>query len=171
MRVVLADLKSNRGFVSKDTVVGGYGSRLNPFSRVTAIMAFLKHQFHDVPSVHMGYIAAILARAGHDVAWTRGDLDAFCSVYADDATFISPSGTTRGRGAVLDRYRKKYVDKSGMGALSLDVEEVRSSHARGASAVARWTLTWPDKPKAQGLTLLVFEKTKDGWRIVQDASM
>ena len=26
MRVVLADLKSNRGFVSKDTVVGGYGS-------------------------------------------------------------------------------------------------------------------------------------------------
>jgi len=35
MRVVLADLKSNRGFVSKDTVVGGYGSRLDPFSRVT----------------------------------------------------------------------------------------------------------------------------------------
>ena len=31
MRVVLADLKSNRGFVSKDTVVGGYGSRLDPF--------------------------------------------------------------------------------------------------------------------------------------------
>src|ERR1700680_1258211 len=74
MRVVLADLKSNRGFVSKDTVVGGYGSRLDPFSKVTAIMAYLKHQFHDVPSVHMGYIAAILARAGHEVAWTRGDL-------------------------------------------------------------------------------------------------
>ena len=42
MRVVLADLKSNRGFVSKDTVVGGYGSRLDPFSRVTTIMAYLK---------------------------------------------------------------------------------------------------------------------------------
>jgi len=73
MRVVLADLKSTRGFVSKDTVVGGYGSRLDPFSRVTAIMAYLKKKFHDVPSVHMAYIAAILSRAGHEVKWTRGE--------------------------------------------------------------------------------------------------
>src|SRR5512140_263877 len=74
MRVVLADLKSNRGFVSKDTVVGGYGSRLDPFSRVTRVISYLKKQYHDVPSVHMAYVAAILARAGHDVRWTRGDL-------------------------------------------------------------------------------------------------
>ena len=73
MRVLLADLKSHRGFVSKDTVVGGYGSRLDPFTRVTAVMAYLKKKFHDVPSVHMAYIAAILARAGHDVNWTRGE--------------------------------------------------------------------------------------------------
>ena len=66
MRVVLADLKSNRGFVSKDTVVGGYGSRLDPFSRVTAVASYLKKQFHDVPSVHMAYLAAILTRAGHE---------------------------------------------------------------------------------------------------------
>ena len=75
MRVVLADLKSDRGFVSKDTVVGGYGSRLEPFSRVTSVIAYLKKQFHDVPSVHMAYMAAILARAGHEVSWTRGELD------------------------------------------------------------------------------------------------
>src|SRR5437867_11802676 len=76
MRAVLADLKSDRGFVSKDTVVGGYGSRLDPFSRVTSVIAYLKKQFHDVPSVHMAYSAAILARAGHEVDWTRGgDLD------------------------------------------------------------------------------------------------
>src|SRR5579872_3640816 len=73
MRVVLADLKSNRGFVSKDTVVGGYGSRLDPFSRVTTVIAYLKDQFHDVPSVHMAYLAAILARAGHTVRSTRGN--------------------------------------------------------------------------------------------------
>src|SRR6185369_16616500 len=74
MRVVLADLKSDRGFVSKDTVVGGYGSRLQPFSRVTTIMSSLKKQFHDVPSVHLAYLAAILARAGHEVRWTRGEM-------------------------------------------------------------------------------------------------
>ena len=72
MRVLLADLKSDRGFVSKDTVVGGYGSRLLPFTRVTTVIAHLKQQFHDVPSVHMAYNAAILSRAGHDVVWTRG---------------------------------------------------------------------------------------------------
>ena len=105
-------------------------------------------------------------------SWTRGELDAFCSVYADDATFISPSGMTQGRQAVLDRYRTKYVDKAGMGSLALEVQETRalaSPHA--LSAIARWTLTWPDKPKAEGLTLLVFTRTKAGWRILQDASM
>src|SRR4030095_10886806 len=74
MRVVLADVKSDRGFVSKDTVVGGYGSRLDPFSRVTSIISYFKKRFHDVPSVHLAYAAAILARGGHDVTWTRGDL-------------------------------------------------------------------------------------------------
>src|SRR5262245_63765140 len=74
MRVVLADVKSDRGFVNKDTVVGGYGSRLDPFSRVTSVMSYLKKQFHDVPSVHMAYAAAILSRAGHEVVWTRGEL-------------------------------------------------------------------------------------------------
>jgi len=109
----------------------------------------------------------------HDqaAAWNRGDLPAFCAVYADDATFISPSGLTTGRRAVLDRYRKKYVDKAGMGTLTLEVLEVRSPHVDSASVVARWTLTWPDKPNAEGLTLLVLRNTKDGWRIVQDASM
>ncbi len=104
-------------------------------------------------------------------AWTRGDLDAFCSVYADDATFISPSGLAKGHQAVLERYRKKYVDRQGMGSLTLEIEDVRALGRGSASVVARWTLTWPEKPNASGLTLLVFEKKKDGWRIVQDASM
>ena len=47
-------------------------------------------------------------------AWSRGDLEAFCAIYADDATFVSPSGLTSGRQAVLERYRKKYVDRAGM---------------------------------------------------------
>ena len=109
----------------------------------------------------------------HDqaAAWNRGDLPAFCAVYADDATFISPSGLTKGRQAVLDRYLKKYVDKAGMGSLTLEVLEVRTLHADSATVVARWTLAWPDKPKAEGMTLIVFRKTRGDWRILQDASM
>ena len=104
-------------------------------------------------------------------AWSRGDLDSACAVYADDATFLSPSGLTRGRQAVLDRYRNKYVDRAGMGSLSLEIAEIRMIDARSASVVARWILTWPDKPKAEGLTLLVLRKSDGAWRIVQDASM
>jgi anaerobic magnesium-protoporphyrin IX monomethyl ester cyclase len=74
MRVVLADLKADDGFVSKDTVAGGYGSRLRPFSRVTAVICHLKRRLHDLQSIHLAYLAAIAARAGHDVAASTGEL-------------------------------------------------------------------------------------------------
>jgi uncharacterized protein (TIGR02246 family) len=104
-------------------------------------------------------------------AWSRGDLDAFCAVYADDASFVTPTGMTSTRQAVLERYRAKYRDKAGMGTLRLDVVEVRELAPNATSVIARWTLTWPDKPEISGLTLIVFKKTAAGWRIVQDASM
>ena len=47
-----------------------------PISRVTSVMAYLKKKFHDVPSVHMAYSAAILARAGHEVIATMRTPDA-----------------------------------------------------------------------------------------------
>ncbi len=103
MRVVLADLKSKRGFVSKDTVVGGYGSRLDPFSRVTRVAAYIKKQFHDVPSVHMAYLAAIFARAGHEVAWTRdqpvdGDVALVLSSLVDHKSETAWADQMRARG-------------------------------------------------------------------------
>ena len=74
MRIVLADLRGGDGFISKDTVVGGYGSRLRPFSKVTWVVAAMKRRFHDLPSVHLAYAAAIARRAGHDVVSSRGRL-------------------------------------------------------------------------------------------------
>jgi anaerobic magnesium-protoporphyrin IX monomethyl ester cyclase len=74
MRIVLADIKGGDGFISKDTVAGGYGSRLRPFSKVTRVVARLKRGFHDMPSVHLAYAAALAAQAGHEVIGSRGDL-------------------------------------------------------------------------------------------------
>ena len=74
MRIVLADLKGGDGFISKDTVVGGYGSRLKPFSKVTRVMAHLKSGFHDLPSVHLAYAAALAHKAGHEVIGSAGEL-------------------------------------------------------------------------------------------------
>ena len=74
MRIVLADLKGGDGFVSKDTVVGGYGSRLKPFSKVTRVVARMKSGFHELPSVHLAYAAALAHNAHHQVVGSTGEL-------------------------------------------------------------------------------------------------
>ena len=71
MRVVLADLRGVGGFVNKDRVAGGYGNRLRPFSSTTRILVKFKRRHANYPSVQMAYLAAICARAGHDVRYTE----------------------------------------------------------------------------------------------------
>lgn len=123
-------------------------------------------------------VRALLAT--QSAAWSRGDLAAFTSVYADDAAFLTPTGLTRGRQQVLERYRRRYPDRKAMGTLSLEVLEVRPfvtdqpCRALGASVAARWRLAYPDSPEkktAEGLTLIVLRRQGDSWRILQDASM
>jgi radical SAM superfamily enzyme YgiQ (UPF0313 family) len=74
MRIVLADIKGGDGVITKDTVVGGYGSRLKPFSKVTHVVARLKSGFHEMPSVHLAYAAALAVRGGHEVVASSGEL-------------------------------------------------------------------------------------------------
>ena len=121
-------------------------------------------------------VAALLRTQSE--AWSRGDLEAFTSVYAEDAAFLSPSGLTRGRREVLERYRKRYPDAAAMGKLTLEVLETRlfpqGKEAAGASVAARWRLEYPgqaDRKTAEGLTLIVLRRTAKSWKIVQDASM
>lgn len=133
-------------------------------------------------------VAALLAEQA--AAWNRGHLEAFCSVYAEDATFVSPSGVSRGRGTILERYRAKYADRAAMGTLALEVLEGRPAAGPEVSmlgdavpgrihaftVVARWTLSYPEgaggaAATRTGTTLLVLHRGPDGWRIVQDASL
>jgi len=123
MRVVLADLKSDRGFVSKDTVVGGYGSRLDPFSRVTSAAAYVKKQFHDVPSVHMAYLAAILSRAGHDVAWTRSEMKT-----GDVALVLSSLVDYKAETAWADKMRATGVKVGFIGITASKMPELFEGH-------------------------------------------
>jgi uncharacterized protein (TIGR02246 family) len=110
-------------------------------------------------------------------AWNRGDLEAFCALYATDALFLSPSGLTRGREQILARYRSRYADRRAMGRLALELIEVDlavpsgGGPAAGAAVAARWTLSYPDRDDASGLTLIVMRRTGDEWRIIYDASM
>lgn len=120
-------------------------------------------------------------------AWTRGDLEAFCSVYAEDAVFLSPTGLTRGAAAVLERYRKRYPTREAMGRLSLQVVEMRPlwgpevsmledsvpGGIHAVSVAAEWKLErgLPGQADPHGLTLVVLARRPGGWRILQDASM
>jgi uncharacterized protein (TIGR02246 family) len=119
-----------------------------------------------------GTVESLLAH--QSAAWSRGDIEAFCSVYADDALFLSPTGLTRGRQAVIDRYKKRYPGAAAMGTLTLEVLEVRPDAAKDpamASVAARWKIAYPGKAALEGVTLIVFRKIDGAWKIVQDASM
>jgi peptidoglycan/xylan/chitin deacetylase (PgdA/CDA1 family)/ketosteroid isomerase-like protein len=138
-------------------------------------------QLHDEAEAKQAVATLLTVQAQ---AWTAGDLQAFCAVYAEDALFISPSGQTRGRQAVLERYQKRYPDQAAMGALALEVIEMRPlsgvevtpqgdavpGSVHGLSVAARWTLRYPEKEPATGLTLLVLRRDGQAWLIVQDAS-
>lgn len=116
-------------------------------------------------------------------AWNRGDLDAFCAVYADDAVFVTPprpaqpdagvsasEGVTRGRAEVLARYKKRYPDGKAMGQLAIEPWDIRETKD-AVSVSAKWTLRFSDKPSASGNTVIVLLRLPSGWRIVHDASM
>jgi len=118
-------------------------------------------------------------------AWNEGDLEAFCAVYDEHALFVAPSGLTRGRVAVLERYRDRYPSREAMGMLSLEVVELepvwglevsmlgdaRPGRVQAVSLVARWKLSYTGRPDALGLTLLVLRPAGEGWKITRDASM
>jgi anaerobic magnesium-protoporphyrin IX monomethyl ester cyclase len=124
MRVLLVDLPARDGVVSKDTVVGGYGSRLQPFSRVTQVMGGLKRRMHDVPSVHLAYLSGILAQYGHDVRWSRGEI-----VDADVAIVLSSLVDYRNETAWADRIRARGTRVGFIGLTASKLPELFRSHA------------------------------------------
>ena len=124
MRVVLADLKSADGFVSKDTVAGGYGSRLRPVSKVATIMCRIKKRLHDPPSVQMGYLAALAAGAGHDVQFTSGPF-----VAGDVALVLSSLVDHRNETAWADRMRAAGIRVGFVGLAASKMPDLFRPHA------------------------------------------
>jgi len=118
-------------------------------------------------------------------AWNRGDLEAFCAGYEEDALFLTPKGTTRGRDRILERYRKSYADREAMGTLSFEILEIRPAQGveisllgdsrpggvHAVSVAARWKLSYPEREDASGLTMLFLVRRGEGWSIAHDTSM
>jgi radical SAM superfamily enzyme YgiQ (UPF0313 family) len=124
MNVVLADLRGREGFVTKDTVVGGYGSRFIPFTKVTKVICTLKEQFHSLPSVHMAYIAALLARWGHTVKFTEGE-----QVDGDLAIVLSSLVDHKQETAWADQARARGMKVGFVGLTASKLPQLFESHA------------------------------------------
>jgi radical SAM superfamily enzyme YgiQ (UPF0313 family) len=124
VRFVLADLEGAEGFVHKDTVVGGYGARLRPFSAVTRVGCALRRRLSDVPSVTMAYLAAILARAGHDVAFSRGAL-----LDGEVGLVLSSLVDHRHETAWADKARKRGLRVGFVGLAASKMPELFQDHA------------------------------------------
>ena len=95
-------------------------------------------------------------------AWNRGDLSGFMTLYADDAVFV---GTTlvSGKASIAAHYG------AAKGRLSVQPLGWRTLSAVHVVLFARWTLVDGEKTES-GMTTLLFERRKAGWRIISDHS-
>jgi ketosteroid isomerase-like protein len=105
------------------------------------------------------------------VDWNRGDLEAFATGYksSPDILFIG-SKISHGYAQMLDTYRKNYSTKEKMGTLNFSGLEVQPLDEHFATATGHFHLerTAAGGGNSDGHFLLVFEKTRDGWKVVRD---
>lgn len=112
-------------------------------------------------------------------AWNRGDVVAFMRGYMDspDTTFVG-STIRKGYRRILDSYRKHYATRAQMGRLTFSDIEVRllpGAHGEVDYAVVtgRFHLDRTEHGDAaadDGVFSLLWQKTRDGWKIILDHS-
>jgi len=124
MRIIIADIKGREGYLTKDTVVGGYGARLIPFSKVTAVYSYVKSAVLTLPSVQMAYLAAIAARRGHEVVYTRGK-----QVEGDVALVLSSLVDYRSEIAWADIARQRGIRVGFVGLAASKMSHLFAEHA------------------------------------------
>lgn len=125
MRVVIADLKGRGGFVNKDTIVGGYGSRFRGFTWTTRWIERVRKLYQNIPSIHAGYLAAIFAGAGHEVQVTDEKV-----VDGDLALVLSTIVDHRHEIEWAEEARLKFGMRVGFfGAVATHVPELLEDHA------------------------------------------
>ncbi|MEW9623407.1 YybH family protein [Rhodanobacter geophilus] len=112
-------------------------------------------------------------------AWNRGDVVDFMHCYKDapDTTFVGNS-VHKGYQAVLADYRKSYANRAQMGRLAFSALDVRllpgsGGEVRYAIMTGHYHLdrnAHGEVSKDDGVFSLVWEKTRDGWKIILDHS-
>ncbi|WP_294194835.1 nuclear transport factor 2 family protein [uncultured Sphingomonas sp.] len=111
------------------------------------------------------------AMADSAAGWNTGDLARFTAIYAPDAIYVAGDKVVRGKAAIAERYAKSFADGGNTrGRLTFQPLAWRPLSAVHVLHVARWTLTPAGGAAQTGLTTLLFERRKDGWKIISDHS-
>lgn len=112
-------------------------------------------------------VLAVITRQAE--AWNRGDIEGFMQGYwrSDKLAFVSGDNVTRGWQATLDRYKKSYDSRAKMGTLTFSGLEVNVLSKSNAVVIGSWSLA-REKDNPHGKFTLIFQKMKDGWKIIHD---
>ncbi|HVX67694.1 MAG TPA: nuclear transport factor 2 family protein [Bryobacteraceae bacterium] len=102
-------------------------------------------------------------------AWNLGDIQRFVRTY-DEAAVMAGAQPTRGRAAILERYRKRYSGRDQMGTLTFSALEVQMLSGDYASVMGRWHLARSAAAGGEvgGIFTLLVKRTEAGWKIVLD---
>jgi uncharacterized protein (TIGR02246 family) len=104
-------------------------------------------------------------------SWNRGDLDGFLTGYkhSADVVFVGRK-IARGFDQLRERYRDAYGSQEKMGQLRFSDVQVQTLGPAYANVIGRFHLdrNQQNGGPAEGVFTLLFQKTGQGWKIIQD---
>ena len=104
-------------------------------------------------------------------AWNRGDLPGFMALYAPDALFAAGDKLKRDPKEIAAGYAPSFIPGGNKrGKLGFEMLAWRTLSPVHQLLVARYTLTPAEGKPQSGLTTLLFERRKNGWKIISDHS-
>lgn len=103
------------------------------------------------------------------IAWNNGNLEEFMQGYwkSEEMMFIGKSGANFGWKKTLDNYKKSYATKEKMGILTFSDMKIKMLGKKYAQVFGKWHLTRVEGDLG-GIYTLVFQKFKNGWKIISD---
>lgn len=109
------------------------------------------------------------AMKAQEAAWNAGDISGFMNFYKndDEIRFVSERGVDKGYETILKRYQKSYPDTETMGKLKFEILEFVPAGDSNAMVIGSWTL-FRENDQPGGYFSLLWEKTPEGWKIIND---
>lgn len=104
------------------------------------------------------------------ISWNKGDIEGFMQGYwkSDSLMFITERPPVYGWQNMLERYKKAYPGKAGMGDLTFSIIQVKVLDNSNAFVMGGWGLKLENGKTPGGFFTLWFRKIKGEWKIVCD---